>query len=580
MKKPLLSLSAITLSMLLVGCGPESTSIESLTPSSSSSSSSATSDVHADVTNEDLPLGETTYFDTKGNEVPLNRNVLYKNAGSPHVDNFHDNDHKQKLLVAPMSFVEDPSDPSDTIRATDELLNKINITFTGTKEETEAVGGSISLQEFYETSSYGNGAFDVYVLPCWVPYNGTAKAFKNASGGQGGVYASNYVRTWYDTEYKKAGHGDLGEDAPAWAEFDTDKDGYIDLMWNIYAYPYTDNDTSFWWAYVTYTGSQPNLAQPTIKTLAFASTRFITKSYNGYDAHTLIHETGHTLGLDDYYDYNNMWAPMGGIDYMDHNLGDQSAYSKFQLGWSAPWILTEDDLADGKTAVITLNVGSTSGESLILASPDYNGTAFDEYMIVELMGPYGRLCKTDYENGYEGTSGYTKAGLRVTHVDARVYGGTVNHDSYYTDRDTIGRKATSLRLTNSYGGRSGLKYDGDYFPREDGSKGYMAQAMVVESSIGETNVTNSHTYQCSNDSLFRKNNRLSFKEGSAWCKTFMPSGTNLWNKAKTTTGWVSANEQRYEIDEDCTINYNLKVLDIVENDEYGATATIQITLNA
>ncbi|MCQ2742246.1 MAG: hypothetical protein MJ239_02975 [Bacilli bacterium] len=579
MKKTVLGFSAVALSMILASCGGGDG-----TSSSIFSSSSSSSQAKADITNEDLDYGQTTYIDDKGNEQNLNRNQLYKNAGSPHVDNYHDNEHKQKLLVAPMSFMEDPTDPN-YIEATDDLLEHVTRTFTGTAEEMAEVGGSISLREFYETSSYGHGAFDVYVLPCWVPYNGTPKQFRSASGGQGGVYASSYVRDWYDAEYKKEGHGALGEDAPTWNSFDTDKDGYIDLMWNIYAYPYTDGLTDFWWAYVTYTSNSPNYSRPAIKTLAFASTRFITKSYGGYDAHTLIHETGHTLGLDDYYDYNSMWAPMGGIDYMDHNLGDQSAYSKFQLGWAKPWVLSEDMLEGGKTAVITLNLASTSGEALLLASPDYNGTAFDEYMMVELMGPYGKLCEQDYMNGYEGTPGYTKAGIRVSHIDARVYGGGKNHDQYYTDADEIGRKATSLRLTNSYGGRSGLKSDGDYFPRFDSDgkeigKGYMAQAMVVESSVKEMNVTNSHTYSCDNDSLLKKNNRMSFKEGSAWCKTFMPSGTNLWNKAKTTTGWKSATEQTYTIDEDCTINYNLKVLDIVENAQYGATATIQVTLNA
>ena len=78
------------------------------------------------------------------------------------------------------------------------------------------------------------------------------------------------------------------------------------------------------------------------------------------------------------------------------------------------------------------------------------------------------------------------------------------------------------------------------------------------------------------------NNTLSFSSFTlsskrSWAKTFMPSRTNLWNKAKTTTGWTNSSTQTFEIDENCTFDYSLKVVDIVEDAQYGYTAKVQVT---
>ena len=51
-----------------------------------------------------------------------------------------------------------------------------------------------------------------------------------------------------------------------------------------------------------------------------------------------IHEFGHILGIDDYYDTSASGEhPMEGYDIMDAMLGDHNAFSKFNQGWLTSW---------------------------------------------------------------------------------------------------------------------------------------------------------------------------------------------------------------------------------------------------
>lgn len=581
MNKKFLVVSGAVLSISLASCIKDPPADTSNTLPADTSVASETSEAAPDLTNDDLPKGVTTYTAADGTTHNLNRASIYKAAGDPHVNSCPEDGKKQKLIVNPIRFQKDEGDSRDTIVADDALLTKITKAFTATDEELKQLANAdiYSVKSFYERSSFGKGAFDVIVLPTWVDYNGTATQFKNNSAGSGGVHASNYLKNWYNTEYNKAGHGLLGADWQyTWQDLDSDKDGYIDLVWNVYAYPYTETSTEFWWAYVTYDPSaQPNLSNPNIKTLAFASTNFISK-FNGYDTHTLIHETGHTYGVLDYYDYNNYWKPMGGVDLMDQNIGDHNAFSKFHYGWVNPWVIKEDMLTGGKVAEVTLRMTTLTGDCLVLASPNYNMTAFDEYMMVELMGPYG-LAERDYKSGYESTKGFTKDGIRITHVDNRMWRG--NHDEWISDPNDLGRNGGEVRNTNSHGGRGGARSDMDFWPNEDGSpKQYFCQLSLMDSSNVDSsmNWTNTANFTANDGTLFKKGQRFNLGPKTAWAKTFMPSGTNLWNKAKTTTGW-QGDKMKFTIDDTCTFNYYLKVKDIVKDDQYGAIAKLEIRLD-
>ena len=510
--------------------------------------------------NADFNLGYTTYMEGT-TEKPLTINTIYTSNGNPHMNNIGG----AHVLVIPFGFQEDQYQRKQTT----EVLDRMEKLFFGTSEEMKELGAWESLSSFYQKSSYGKSEFTGRMPKSWCIYN------KSAESCTGGVEAAEYGRNWYINEYAKANHGALGADAEPLSWFDSDGDGFIDLIWVIYSHPTVSNDTQ-WWAYVTYTSNGKNVASPNVKTLGWASIDWSNNTLGGYDAHTYIHETGHTYGLPDYYDYNNIWSPMGGIDFMDHNMGDHNMYSKFQLGWTAPRVVDDD-------ALITLRPGTTTGDCFIIPSPGYNGTAFDEYFMVELMAPVG-LCEADYKGGYSNISGYSKPGVRILHIDARVYKGDRN--TYITSRNQVAT-ASDIRVDNSYAGRGGLYSASDYWPvldktgKETGQR-YYTEASLIESNCDpDKNWQKDHSYTASNASLFTQGSVFNLSDKKGFAEVFMPSQTNLWNKAKTITGWSKDKKsQTYTIDKTITMNYELKVLSIDEDPTYGWTARVLVDKDA
>ena len=143
----------------------------------------------------------------------------------------------------------------------------------------------------------------------------------------------------------------------------------------------------------------------------------MNEGYGGslVDAHTYIHETGHMMGLDDYYTYDGGIGPIGGIDMMDYNIIDHDVFSKFAYGWIKPMVVSG-------SCEITLNSAAETGESILIPTGDsWNGTAFDEYLLLEYYTPTV-LNQQDSEKKYAGNNkqGFTERGVRIFHVDARL----------------------------------------------------------------------------------------------------------------------------------------------------------------
>ena len=209
-------------------------------------------------------------------------------------------------------------------------------------------------------------------------------------------------------------------------DYDQDKDGCLDLVMFIYLAPNASNDEDLsdddFWAYCYSTGYIGSKSNPKINNYLWASYDFMyeadggTKGNNGLDAHTYIHESGHALGLDDYYIYDNNsnYSCTGENIMMAYNICDHDAFSKFALGWTAPYVVMGN-------CEISLSPSESNGDSIILyAGTKFDDNAFAEYLIFEYYTPTG-LNKNDVDNTYSGgIPGNSGSGIRVWHVDARL----------------------------------------------------------------------------------------------------------------------------------------------------------------
>lgn len=208
------------------------------------------------------------------------------------------------------------------------------------------------------------------------------------------------------------------------SDYDLDNDGYIDSVWLIYNSPvdYQSND-SFYWAFTTQTESTTTFDSKKASYYAFAGTDFITPNQEDvsydvsdltYDAHTYIHETGHLLGLDDYYDYDSEQGALGGLygaDMMDYNIGDHGPINKMLLGWVDPCVVSE-------TTTIRIDDFSTTGNVLLVTNKTLS-SIYDEYFLIEFYNGSG-LNNHDLQiiNNINKDEATDAIGVRVTHVNA------------------------------------------------------------------------------------------------------------------------------------------------------------------
>ena len=300
----------------------------------------------------------------------------------------------QKLLIVPVSLQDGPS--WDNL-----MLKRIENAFFG-----ESIYPYYSVKEYFEISSYSKLTIegDVYE-----PLTLNMTINELASYGDS---ASEIVAAAFNESFNIS---DLS--------YDQDNDGYIDNTIFIYSNGF-DPDSSYW-AWCTYTNSYNSNNVLNVNSYMWASYEFLNTAYDDFyhseyyefdrenyaETHTLIHETGHLLGLDDYYDYDSIWDCSTGYDMQAYNIGDHNIFSKMSLGWVKPYVVTD-------SCEITLHTSSLYPECVLIKN-DFNGSAFDEYLLIEYYTPQG-LNELDSIHSYGANNALDYSGLRVYHVDARM----------------------------------------------------------------------------------------------------------------------------------------------------------------
>lgn len=341
--------------------------------------------------------------------------VLWKGSASPRLPSTGD----VNVIVVPIQFTDRNKFSSDQLEA-------IKVSFNGSNENGLNPYWE-SAKSFYKKSSYGKLNLNFDIADPVVP-NMTSKQFNNyfANGYSEVSMIIDYINGNPSLLKMNNSQIDLNN-----SKYDANDDGFIDGMWFVYnVRSENDVDDSHFWAYQsTYNGNLYDNYGTKLVPGVYANCA-LSFLYNGsaigYDAHTLIHETGHMFGLDDYYSYdldNDKFGYTGGLDMMDLNLGDHTAFSKYSLGWINPTIIYES------STTISLNTFENDGSAIILPSNSFNESAFSEYLILEYYTPTG-LNQKDALNKYRGyyPNLFTNSGLLVYHVDARI--GKIKYSAY------------------------------------------------------------------------------------------------------------------------------------------------------
>lgn len=323
-----------------------------------------------------LGYGDVTPIETAVSETGITRGL--PSIGSP------------KVLVIPVAFTDYKADAS--------MKSTLEKAFFGTSEDT----GWESLNSYYKKSSYGK--LDIGGMVTDV-YN---------TGKSSSYYENQYTgenSPEYEIIESALEHFDLQIN---YADYDTDNDGYIDGIYLVYTAPVDFDNANFWWAftYEYYTETPTYYDNKEADFYMFLGYEFFSETpANGasltINCETVIHETGHLLGIDDYYDYDDSKGVDGGIgggDMMDANVGDHNAFTKLLLGWVDPYVVTGN-------CSLTLSSFGASGDCVMICKN--KADPFSEYYIIDYYTPDGLNAM---ENGHSGL--FSVAGVRVYHVAA------------------------------------------------------------------------------------------------------------------------------------------------------------------
>jgi len=267
-----------------------------------------------------------------------------------------------------------------------------------------------SLQKYYWRASYGK-----------LMIEGTAL----------GWYRMQHTRDWYTTTYGDGNYANYQitkevaehyNGTHDYSQYDNDGDGRIDyfaVIWSGAHGPWA----SFWWGYQWSLYS--NLTLDGVKFYDF-SWQWETYDYPSgtFDPLVIIHETGHALGLPDYYDYNGDIGPdggVGGLDMMHGNWGDHCCFSKFMLDWLQPTVFTTN-LYD-----YTLRTTAQYPEAIAIMPGSNIANPYSEYFMVQ--NRYRSLNDDNYPGN----------GLLVWHIDATTdsSGNNFKYDNSYTSHKLL-----------------------------------------------------------------------------------------------------------------------------------------------
>jgi len=364
------------------------------------------------ITNTATTITTTTFLTTNTNEpiIPVGYDLLQDELESVGIPATGD----VKVLVFVVDFVD------SQITETTKVMDDVDLAFNGNSEDIDFE----SLHSYYSLSSYGklNLTADIF---------GVYRATHNSS------YYEQLNENFYATDpytgeylYNDAPHPDSDliyellefyDNQINYNDYDQNQDGFIDGIYVLYNHEISyESGSDLWWAYQYYYWYEDSFDGVYPNYYVWSGIDFFYEGDENVNARTIIHETGHMLGLDDYYDYySDDLNNSGGLGtfMMDHTIGDHEPFSKILLGWITPIVIE-------RTMVIDLERFLVNGEVLLIIDT-WNNTIFDEYFLVMYYTPEG-LNELDQDDIF------TDSGILIFHISAEIGNGYDSESYYYS----------------------------------------------------------------------------------------------------------------------------------------------------
>lgn len=245
-----------------------------------------------------------------------------------------------------------------------------------------------SLSAYYYRSSYGNLSIEGTVLD-WYCMEKERLA-----------YDSDKEIMWEVLDYY------IEEQGLDLSEYDADGDGIVDSLYVLWA-GNMDMSSGMWSsAYRSTWSNSPEEWETEITGYIFVpgTTVWSTVPPLVCNVNSLTHETGHLLGLNDYYSYDTtdreddndgaaytggaLEGGLGGMDMMDANIGEQNAFSKWLLGWLEPEVVEYEEIENLKEEerVYTLNPSNEQGDAIFVKLKSFD-SLFTELLVIEVVSP-------------------------------------------------------------------------------------------------------------------------------------------------------------------------------------------------
>lgn len=349
------------------------------------------------------------------------------------------------------------------------------------------------VRQYYQEASYGSIDLQYEIMPVYeVGMSSWDMEAKWSSKSDHNWYSEHYWQIYDGT--RQAYEGDL-------SRFDTDQDGYADLVIMVFDDPSVSGEDTCGTLYggkvtsVTYEHciKDADPEYPSVTNFVCME-KYMMMPDDGWEDGwrwegddvlwmTLVHEIGHVFGLPDLYDNYDAdeyagHSPLGGFDlHDDYQCGTMNCWSRMSLGWLEPYVI-DPDVEDVR---IRLRCSALYPDCILIpTSKGWNGTPFDEFMLVDVFANAGdnQYMWDNYMLDF--TSPVDPAlngGIRIIHVDTRLCylngkwfdasaAGNYNKRAV-TAMGTLSNKWPGMANSMAIGGETGYSPEKDtglYFP--------------------------------------------------------------------------------------------------------------------